>query len=378
MEITDVRATPVIMPVESTVTASHYTKTGRGATVVTIETDGDVTGHVHSGDMLDSNPYKAEDIQTFVEERIAPELVGQDLFAVEAGWERAFAKSSEFAAYEPDLRQLFVHALGAVDIARWDAVGKAAGQPLYKLWGSHRDELPVIAIGGYYEEGKGLEELAEEVREYHDLGFGGLKLKVGGRSVERDLERLEAVVEAKDEDFRVACDANQGYTVREAVQFAERARELGIEWFEEPVDWHEQYVGMRTVRQKTGIDVTAGQSESTASGCRRLIEEESVDIINMDASIAGGPTQWRKVAHMADAYDVSMGHHEEPHVSMHLLASVPNGLYAEAFHPDVDPVWFDLLAERPEISDGTITLPDAPGLGVELDEDLVEEFAVDL
>lgn len=378
MEITDVSATPVIMPVETEVTASHYTKAGRGATVVTLETDGGVTGHVHSGDILDSNPYKAEDLKRFIEDRIAPEIVGEDLFAIEAGWERAFAKSSETSAYEPDLRQLYVHALGAVDTARWDAIGKAAGQPLYKLWGGYRDELPVIAIGGYYEEGKGLEELAEEVREYHDLGFGGLKLKIGGRSVERDLERLETVIEAADDDFLVACDANQGYSIPEAIEFAEHARELGIEWFEEPVDWHEQYIGMQKVRQKTGIDVTAGQSESTASGCRRLIEEDSVDVINLDASIAGGPTQWRRVAQMAAVNDVDMAHHEEPHVSMHLLASVPNGRYAEAFHPDVDPVWWELLEERPEIEGGTIELPDAPGLGVELDESLVEEYAVDL
>lgn len=378
MQITDVTATPIVMPVADELDASSYTKEGRGTTVITLETDEGVTSRIHSGDVLDSNPERASDLKTFIEDHIAPEIVGDDLFAIEDGWERAFERSAEFSAYNPNSRHLYVHALGAVDIARWDAIGKAVGQPLYKLWGSYRDSLPVIAIGGYYQDEKGLDGLAKEVEEYQELGFAGLKLKVGGRSVERDLERLAVVSEAADEDFVVACDANQGYTLSEAIQFATEATAYDIEWFEEPVAWHDQYAGMREVRRKTGIPVAAGQSESTASACRRLIETEAVDVVNLDASIAGGPTQWRRVAQTADLWNVSVAHHEEPHVSMHLLSSIPNGRYVEAFHPDLDPVWYDLLTDRPGISDGMIELPDAPGLGVTIDESLVEKYALDV
>jgi L-alanine-DL-glutamate epimerase-like enolase superfamily enzyme len=377
MEITDVTATPVILPTEESVDASSYTKAGRGTTVVRLETDGDVTGFVHSGDILDSNPERAATLKSYVEDRVAPVVVGQDLFAVERGWEEAFRQSSQFSAYNYDARQLFVHALGAVDVARWDAIGKATGQPLYKLWGGYRDSVPIIAIGGYYKDG-GLDALVADVEEYQRLGFGGLKLKVGGRSVERDLERLHVVAEAADEDFRLLCDANQGYSVEEAVAFAEQAREYDIQWFEEPVAWYDEHAGMREVRRRTGVPVAAGQSESSAAGCRRLVEAEAVDVVNMDASIAGGPTQWRKVANLAALDGITMGHHEEPHVSMHLLASIPNGRFAEAFHPDIDPVWWDLLSDRPTVSDGTIDLPDAPGLGVEIDESLVAEHAVEV
>lgn len=377
MQITDITATPVIIPLESEVEASSYSKPARGTTVVTLETDGGITGRIHSGDVLDSNPDRAERLTSFIEDRIAPELIGEELFSIESGWERLFEKSSDFSAYNPHVRQLYVHAIGAVDIARWDAIGKAADRPLYELWGGYRDSIRVIAIGGYYREETGLDGLASEVEEYQDLGFGGLKLKVGGRSVERDLERLGTVAATADDDFVIACDANQGYSIEEAVQFATGAAEYDIEWFEEPVAWYDQYAGMERVRDRTGIPVTAGQSESSASACRRLIESNAVDVINLDASIAGGPTQWRKVAHLADAHNISMAHHEEPHVSMHLLSSVPNGLYAEAFHPDVDPVWYELLEERPEIADGRLSLPDASGVGVTLDESLVEEYAVD-
>lgn len=376
MKITDITATPVILPVEEAAEASSYTKTGRGTTIVTLETDTGVTGHVHSGDVLDSNPEKAPLLRSFIEERIAPLIIGDELSAIEAGWKRALAETTKFSAYRPDERQLLVHAMGAVDIARWDALGKAAGLPLYQLWGSQAESLPVLAIGGYYHDGD-YEMLAEEVREYHDRGFAGLKLKVGGRSVETDLERLATVCEVKDESFVVACDANQGYSVDEAVAFAQEAKTYGIEWFEEPVAWHEQYQGMRRVRNQTGVPVTAGQSESVASGCRQLIEADAVDIINMDASIGGGPTQWRKVAHLAEANGVSMGHHEEPQIAMHLLASVPNGLYVEAFHPSIDPVWYELVTDRPEIKDGRLSLPAEPGVGVSLDESMIAEYAVD-
>ncbi len=378
MEITDITATPVVVPLDTEVGASSYSKPGRGTTVVRLETDGGVTGYVTAGDVLDSNPERAERLVSFVEDRVAPELVGQDLFAVERGWERLLEESTQFSAYNPHVRQLYVHAIGAVDIARWDAVGKAVDRPLYELWGGYRDSLPVIAIGGYYRDDKGLAELAREVEEYQDLGFGGLKLKVGGRTPQRDLERLDAVVTAADEEFVVACDANQGYTVEEAVRFAEGAREHEIEWFEEPVAWHDEHAGMAAVRSRTGVPVAAGQSESTAAGCRRLVEAGAVDVLNLDASIAGGPTQWRKVAHMAEIHGVSMAHHEEPQIAMHLLAAVPNGRYVEAFHPDVDPVWYELLDDRPAIADGRLELPDEPGLGVTIDESLLAEHAVGL
>lgn len=377
MEITDITATAVVIPLSRSVEASNYSKSRRGTTVVTLETDAGITGRIHSGDILDSNPERADRLTDFIENRIAPELIGKDLFSIEQGWERLFEGSSEFSAYNPGVRQLYVHAVGAVDIARWDAIGKAVDRPLYQLWGGYRDSLPVIAIGGYYREADDPDGLTHAIEEYQELGFGGIKLKVGGRSVERDLQRLETVAAAADGDFVIACDANQGYSIEEAVRFAAGAEKYGIEWFEEPVAWHEGDAGMEAVRTSTGIPVTAGQSESTAAACRRLIESNAVDVINLDASIAGGPTQWRKVAHLAETYNVGMAHHEEPHVSMHLLASIPNGLFVEAFHPDVDPVWYELLEDRPEIADGWLSLPDEPGLGVTLDASLVETYAIE-
>ncbi|MEF8841986.1 MAG: mandelate racemase/muconate lactonizing enzyme family protein [Haloarculaceae archaeon] len=375
--ITDLEATAVAIPVSGEASGSSYTKSGRGTTVVTARTDEGDVGRVHAGDVTDSFPERAADIVELIENEIAPTVVGRDLLSREAIWQDVYQNSSQFFAYQQTRRFLYLHALGAVDLAIWDAIGKRLDVPLYRLWGGYRDSLPVIAIGGYYEEGKTHEDLVAEMEEYRDMGLAGVKLKVGGRSVEKDVARLAAVREGMGEEFVVACDANQGYGVDEAVAFAERAREYEIEWFEEPVAWYDQYEGMRTVRQRTGVPVAAGQSESTPSACRRLVDGGSVDVLNLDSSLAGGPTSWLKVARMAELHDVDMAHHEEPHVSMHLLSAVPNGRYAEVFHPDLDPVWYELVAEPPRIADGRLELPDGPGLGIEYDEEFLAAHAVD-
>jgi len=378
MRITDIAVTPVAVPMETEIKGSSYQKTHRGTVVVTLETDGDVTGHVYSGDILDTEIDKAAQLVSFIEDDIAEALVGEELFAIEANWETLMARTRKLFAYQPGARQLLIHAIGAVDIAMWDAIGKATGQPLYRLWGGYRDEVPIIAIGGFYGEGRTDDDLVDEMKAYEASGLAGVKLKVGGRTPERDLERLAVVREAMGEEFAIACDANQGYEVDEAIEFAHGAAEHDIVWFEEPVVWHDQYAGMRTVRQRSTVPVTAGQSESTVEACRRLIEGDAVDVINLDASIAGGPTAWRKVAAMANAFGVNMAHHEEPHVSMHLLASIPNGLYAECFRPEIDPIWHEMVVDHPTIEGGTLSLPDEPGIGLDIDPEFVDEYALDV
>jgi L-alanine-DL-glutamate epimerase-like enolase superfamily enzyme len=133
---------------------------------------------------------------------------------------------------------------------------------------------------------------------------------------------------------------------------------------------------MRDVRFATGIPVCAGQTEMSAAGCRDLMEEGAIDYCNFDASWSGGPTEWRRVAALATTYNVKMAHHEEPQVAAHLLASIPHGTFLETFHPDRDPIWWNLVANRPQLVDGFLTLPDQPGLGWELDEDYIDAHRV--
>jgi L-alanine-DL-glutamate epimerase-like enolase superfamily enzyme len=125
-----------------------------------------------------------------------------------------------------------------------------------------------------------------------------------------------------------------------------------------------------------GTRVCAGQSELSAGGWRDLFEAGAIDVCNFDASWSGGPTEWRGVAALAAVYGVEMAHHEEPHVSAHLLASIPHGTYVECFHPDRDPIWWNLVANRPELVDGQLHLSERPGLGWELDADYIDMHRV--
>lgn len=169
-------------------------------------------------------------------------------------------------------------ALAGVDTAIWDAVGKVLRMALHRLWGGYRREIPLMAIGGYY--GEPLGAIEDEIAFYKDRGLTGMKFKVGGASPEVDAKRVAAAREAAGDDFVITVDANQGYTVAEALEFAWRVEDLGIRWFEEPVRWHNDRRSLRDVRMRTRIPVAAGQSEYSASGCRGLMEAGAIDVCN--------------------------------------------------------------------------------------------------
>jgi D-galactarolactone cycloisomerase len=208
--------------------------------------------------------------------------------------------------------------------------------------------------------------------------MAGCKFKVGGRSAEEDAERTCAARDAVGPDFVLAVDANRGWTALEAIRFAHLVEPLEILWFEEPCHWYDDAAAMAKVRQATRIPVTAGQSEITSHGVRRLLTSGAVDIINFDASEGGGVTEWRRTAAMCGVFGVQMAHHEEPQIAAHLLSAVPNGLYVECFaDPERDPIWDRLIENRAPIRNGLLQVPTGPGFGLSLDADAVDRWRVD-
>ena len=181
---------------------------------------------------------------------------------------------------------------------------------------------------------------------------------------------------AAGDDWVIAIDANQGYSVADAVELSQRLRDLGVRWFEEPVHWQNDRRGLRDVRYRGSLPVCAGQSEYSPAGCRDLMEAGAIDVCNFDASWSGGPTAWRRAAAIATTYDVQMAHHEEPQVSAHLIASQPHGTFTECFHPDRDPFWWNLIATPRHMQDGHLLLSEAPGLGWELDPEYIARYRV--
>ena len=365
LTISNIETVPIRVPLARTFSGSYYRMTHRSTIVTRVHTQEGVVGEAYAGD----EDADLLEIDRIIGEEIAPRLIGEDAFAIERCWE--LARPATFDILRDRRRGLV--ACACVDSAIWDAVGKALGQPLWRLWGGYRSRLPMIAIGGYYSPGASIPAEIDDLRE---LGLAGLKFKVGGLEPEQDAERFRAAREAAGSDFVLCADANQAWTPAQAMRFARLVEDCDLVWLEEPCRWHNDRRALRDVRFTTGVKICAGQSEYSAGGCRDLMVEGAIDFCNFDASWSGGPTEWRRVAAMALAFDVRMAHHEEPQVASHLLASIPHGMFVECFHPDRDPIWWNLIANRPPLVDGTIQLSERPGLGWELDADFIEAHRV--
>jgi L-alanine-DL-glutamate epimerase-like enolase superfamily enzyme len=306
-------------------------------------------------------------------------VVGLDALGPERVWQAMLPAT--FDQLRP--RWYAMQAMACIDTAVWDAFGKAMGQPLWRIWGGYRDRIPMIGIGGYYipddESAKG-QEIEREIDFFRsEHGMVGMKFKIGAEPPSVDAARLARARRHAGDDFLFVVDANQGYTVAEALEFIEAVRAEGItmRWFEEPTRWHADFRGLRDVRLRGNVDVAAGQSEISRVGMREMMAAGAIDVCNYDASWGGGPTEWRRVAALASAFEVELGHHEEAHVASHLLASQPHGTFVEAFSPVRDPIFWEMIANRPALVDGQFPLPDGPGLGWVLDETFIERYRVD-
>ena len=365
LTITRIETEAIRVPLARTYRGSHYKMTHRSTVITRIHTASGLVGEAYAGD----EDASLLEIENIIHDEIAPLIIGQDGSAIERLWEIARPATWDILRD----RRLGLVACASIDVTLWDLMGKALGVPLWKLWGGYRSRVPVITIGGYY--GSNL-TIKEEVEYLLKEEFAGMKFKIGGMSPEDDAKRFKEARKVGGDNFRIAVDANQGYTPAQAIEFSKLVANDNLLWFEEPCIWQNDKKGMRDVRYGGSVAVCAGQSEFSAAGCRDLMETGSIDFCNFDSSWSGGPTEWRKVAAMASVYDVKMAHHEEAQVSAHLLASIPHGTYVEYFHPDRDPIWHNLLANRPQLKDGHIQLNDNPGLGWELDRDYIKKYRI--
>lgn len=366
MKITGIETIPIEIPLRRTFGGSRYSVASRCTIITRLQTDQGLVSEVYNGD----NRSHLKEIVTIIQEELAPIVIGQEVYALERHWQEMMRR----AEWNRD-RKLVMEAIACVDTALWDLVGKAAGLNVCRLLGGYRQELPIISIGGYYEEGKTLGDLATEMQQLRDWGMAGCKVKVGGLSAEEDAARVAAARDGAGPDFIIAVDANRGWPLDEARRFARMIEHLDIAWFEEPCHWYDDARMMAEVRRTTMIPINAGQSECTAAGVRRLIAAEAIDILNFDASESGGLTEWRRAAALCQLHDIRLAHHEEPQIAMHMLAAYPNGTTIECFADPVrDPIWGGLIANRPDPRNGVIAVPQGPGFGLELDQGMINRY----
>lgn len=290
-------------------------------------------------------------------------------FDIERIWDRMYRYDRK-----PVAKGDFIKAIGSIDIALWDIIGKALNLPVYRVLGGFRKKIKVYAAGGYYEEGKTPFVLAKEMEGYVAEGFRAVKMKVGGAPFREDVDRVRAVRDAIGPDIDLLIDANNKWKAYEAILFGREIQKYNPYWFEEPVE-PDDFKGCAEVRQALDMAITAGENEFTIWGARDLIDSGAADILNLDTVKAGGITEYRKIAALASAYHIPVAPHGSPHMAIHLLASTPNALIMETY-PKVESSYNPVLPLYP-VEDGYVTVPDIPGLGIDPDPALVRKYLVD-
>jgi len=265
---------------------------------------------------------------------------------------------------------IFTLALSPIDMALWDIKGKALGQSVCSLLGGYRDRAPTYASGALVRP-MNLEYLAEAGPRLVEMGFRQMKTQMGAEpTVQREVDRMRVLREAIGEDIDLMCDINQLWNVNQAIEVGRRVEEYHLFWLEDVVA-HDDYPGLARVADALTTPIAAGEYVYGITPFRHMLEARSIDIVMIDLLRVGGITQWRKVAGMAEAFDLPVVSHLIPEVHVQLVAAVPNGLTVEYM-----PWSLRLFEDTPAIVDGQMVVPDRPGLGLSFSEDAIRQYQV--
>ncbi len=350
---------------------SHFTVPRASEILVRVQTDAGVEG---IGLATSYTPIEAA-VHAF-RSGIGELIVGDDPLAPEQLYQKLFALTWQRRSHEKGWsREAVVRISAAVDIAAWDILGKVAGLPLYRLFGGYRSEVPCYVTCAYYRDGKTPSELRDEIQMLKAQGHQGFKAKAGGLPLGEDLERLALVREIIGDDKDLMVDVNRGWDLATAIDGARLLEPLRPRWLEEPVRWADDRRELKLLAQKTRIPLSAGESELTSYGCRALLEEEAIQILQFDCTMMGGFTEGRKLAALCEMNHVQVAPHHDCFLHAHLVAASPAGCIVESFtDPERDPLQAELFEDPPTIARGRLKLKEQAGLGLALSEAALKKF----
>ncbi|HRK18174.1 MAG TPA: mandelate racemase/muconate lactonizing enzyme family protein [Hyphomicrobiaceae bacterium] len=345
----------------------------RGSCIVEIVTEDGTTGW--------GECYGPSRINAAILAAYRPHLLGGDPLATDLHWQTLYNQFRDYG-----MKGVMISALSGVDIALWDLKGKILGQPVHRLMGGPlRREVRAYATGTYrLRSGNPLDYVTKEVAGYVREGFSAVKLKIGF-GVTEDEKLIAAVRETIGPKTGLMLDANHGFDAIEAIDLGRRVARYDIGWFEEPVvpDDLDSYV---EVRRGQPIPVAGGECEFTRWGFREVLKRRAMDIIQPDTCAAGGLSECKKIADMATAFGVRY----LPHVwgtgiglsaSLQLLAALPHNPPRKTplepmleFDRSEHPFRQAILTAPLEHANGVVKIPDAPGLGIDIDRAALEKF----
>lgn len=387
MKIKDIRTVALSYKCDPPYASASGVQARRGALLVEVETDEGIVGIGEAG------PGGGSTV-TCIERDLKPLLLGEDPLMIEGAWQKMFVRTRQYGR-----RGIAMNAISGIDIALWDIAGKVAKMPVYKLLGACRDRVEAYASGGFYQEGKGVEGIAAEAEGYRARGFKGMKMKVGrnpstGTHLRQlagdvdfcqtdpsdDLARIAAARKALGPNAKLMIDINCAWSPAFAIEMGREMAPYKLFWIEEPVAT-DDIDGSARVAAALDTAIAGYETELGLYGFRELIARGAVDIAQPDIAWTGGFSEGKRIAAFAQAHHRMVAPHSFGSAvllvaSLHYAASIPNGMLLE-WDQNPNALRSELLKEALRLQgDGTVRVPDGPGLGIELDRGAIDKYRV--
>jgi L-rhamnonate dehydratase len=371
MKITDVEAIYV-----SQKQVRAQCDSGQDALIVRVTTDSGITG---IGE-VDSAPLAAKAViegpfSHTISTGLKHLLIGEDPFETERLWHVMYQRTIYSGR-----RGIGLHAMSGIDLALWDIKGKALGLPVWKLLGGgfqKRFRCYASTLFGATAQATG--EIARRIR---DRGFTAVKFGWApmGKDAATDVDLVRQARAGFGDDGDVMIDAGLVWDARTAIQRAKAFAEFNIAWLEEPLQ-PDDYIGYRKLTAASPVHIAAGESESNRQSFLDLMDQGGIDIVQVDLTRCGGFTEAMKIASLAADRGLKVANHGfstyiNVHAALHWLNAVPNALIAEFVVQENTDLREFLTRNNVRAVDGHLPVPDAPGLGIELDEEQVQKFRV--
>jgi L-alanine-DL-glutamate epimerase-like enolase superfamily enzyme len=305
---------------------------------------------------------------------LAPKLIGEDSLRVEGLWDQLYHETILQGRAGPVMR-----VLSAMDMALWDLNARSAGLPLYQYLGAVAwDSVPAYASGGYYLEGKTPRLLGKELEGFAKRGYTAVKMKVGRLSLAEEERRVRAAREAIGPEVELMLDANNAWRdLPTALRYMDRFERYDPYWIEEPFS-PDDIENHSRLAERIQTSVATGEIEAGRWRFKEVLDRQAADILQTDATVCGGVTEWRRIVATAASYGVTVSPHAWHDIHVHLVATAPNARYVE-FFPDAQIVNFRRLIDTQiQFHKGRLLLPKTSGLGFNFDERSVKKYAIHL
>ncbi|MBM4073558.1 MAG: mandelate racemase/muconate lactonizing enzyme family protein [Planctomycetes bacterium] len=319
------------------------------------------------------------DVRGIIEKQIGPALLGKDPRQHRKNWRQMWGPNFGNGL-----------AVGAVDIALHDLWGKALGLPIAELYGGRlRERVPVYASTMNYTEDENPEQqYPRDAKAAVQMGFRAMKMRLGGQPLERDVAAAAAVRQAVGKDIKLMADGNGAYTLSTAIRMGNELDRLGFYWFEEPLPESPCYAGYEVLTDKLDIAIAGGEVLDSRGPARELICRRAFDIIQPDVSLCGGIGECLFVCEMARLWSMQ----SNPHcwggaiviaATLHVLALLPDETWSRTTETPMleldvyENPFRDKLVKQPvEVRDGFVDVPTKPGLGIDIDEDVIKHYQI--